>query len=68
MEIQKINHLILFSEEIVNMRKYLALIKGGFLEGIAYKENFLTGLLAKFCSGCSFLLCMEKYFFISYGD
>ena len=23
------------------MRKYLALIKGGFLEGIAYKENFL---------------------------
>ena len=24
------------------MRKYLALIKGGFLEGIAYKENFLT--------------------------
>ena len=37
MEIQKINHLILFSEEIVNMRKYLALIKGGFLEGIAYK-------------------------------
>lgn len=22
------------------MRKYLALIKGGFLEGIAYKEKF----------------------------
>lgn len=50
------------------MRKYLALIKGGFLEGIAYKENFLTRFAGKFCTGCSLLLCMEKYFFISYGD
>ena len=58
------------------MRKYLALIKGGFLEGIAYKENFLTGLLANFIQvvvfyyvwKSSFLLCMEKCFFISYGD
>lgn len=67
MEIQKINHLILFSEEIVNMRKYLALIKGGFLEGIAYKENFLTGLLANFVQVVVFTM-YGKVFFISYGD
>ena len=30
------------------MRKYLALMRSGFLEGIAYKENFLIGLMANF--------------------
>lgn len=62
MEIQKINHLILFSEEIVNMRKYLALIKGGFLEGIAYKENFLTGLLANFVQVVVFYYVWKSIF------
>ena len=42
------------------MRKYLALIKGGFLEGIAYKENFLTGLLANFIQ---FFTMYGKVFF-----
>lgn len=50
------------------MRKYLALIKGGFLEGIAYKENFLTGLLANFVQVVVFYYVWKSIFFISYGD
>ena len=50
------------------MRKYLALIKGGFLEGIAYKENFLTGLLANFIQVVVFYYVWKSVFFISYGD
>ena len=42
------------------MRKYLALIKGGFLEGIAYKENFLTGLLANFIQVVVFFYIIRR--------
>ena len=44
------------------MRKYLALIKGGFLEGIAYKENFLTGLLANFVQVVVFYYVWKSIF------
>ena len=44
------------------MRKYLALIKGGFLEGIAYKENFLTGLLANFVQVVVFYYVWKSVF------
>lgn len=44
------------------MRKYLALIKGGFLEGIAYKENFLTGLLANFIQVVVFYYVWKSIF------
>lgn len=46
------------------MRKYLALIKGGFLEGIAYKENFLTGLLANFIQIVVFTMYGKVFFYI----
>ena len=46
------------------MRKYLALIKGGFLEGIAYKENFLTGLLANFIQVVVFYYVWKSFFYI----
>lgn len=46
------------------MRKYLALIKGGFLEGIAYKENFLTGLLANFVQVVVFYYVWKSIFYI----
>ena len=46
------------------MRKYLALMRGGFLEGIAYKENFLIGLMANFIQVVVLIMFGRVYFFI----
>lgn len=39
-------------------------MKCGFLEGIAYKENFLTGLMANFVQVVVFYYVWKSIFFI----
>ena len=50
------------------MRKYLALMRSGFLEGIAYKENFLIGLMANFIQVVVLYYVWKSIFFLSYGN
>ena len=63
MEIRRSNRLILFSEES-KYEKISGTDKRRILEGIAYKENFLTGLLANFVQVVVFYYVWKSIFYI----
>ena len=40
------------------MKKYMAYMRCGFLEGCAYRSNFITGMLANFIQAAVLYYCL----------